>query len=123
MPRKKTDLEPIVPVDVFKSTYQRLAKKAEDKGQSIRAYVNELLLMNVEKDEVIRAIAPSLSYNGMSSDKKALFIADTRHPDVTIEITRRDSELRCSFHKSADCEHVHFALAIPEVAKLVLRKV
>jgi hypothetical protein len=50
-----------------------------------------------------------------------LFIRDTKL-GKTAEIYLRDRSRYCNVCESKDCVHIHYALALPEVAKLYIRR-
>jgi hypothetical protein len=89
-------------------------------NQEFGGFVNDLLNDILDKDEFLQRYAPMLSLEGYSYN--CLYIKDARRR-VTAEIYRHDNKIKCTLDNSFDCEHVHFALAIPEVAKLGLRKI
>lgn len=78
-------------------------------------YINDLLDDVIAKDDFLATYAPALSYAGHGGN--VLYIKDDKR-DKTAEIYRYGREIKCTLDDSFDCEHVHFALAIPEVARL-----
>jgi hypothetical protein len=88
-------------------------------NKTFGGFVNDLLEDVLDKDEFLRVYAPYLSLEGYSYN--CLYIKDAKR-QVTAEIYRYDNKIKCTLDDSFDCEHVHFALAIPEVAKLGLKK-
>ncbi len=105
---------------------QRLQQKWEKEktllpqiNKTFGGFVNDLLEDVLDKDEFLQVYAPYLSLEGYSYN--CLYIKDTKR-QATAEIWRHDNKIKCTLCNSFDCEHVHFALAIPEVAKLGLKK-
>ncbi len=103
-----------------------VVKKLEEyyKSGTIKApdftnFVNELLLMNVEKDAFLRKYAPKLAK--VAYEDNILFIKDFEL-DRTVEIYLRDHHLYCNLDNSKDCVHIHYALALPEVGRLQIRR-
>ena len=103
-------------VAIMESIYELIKKKAEQKGQPIVQYVNEVLLMNIEKDDFLKTYAPYLSLAGHYEN--TLLIHDDKL-QRNAEIIMRDGKLYCTLHEGEDtCIHIAFALALPEIAKL-----
>jgi hypothetical protein len=88
-------------------------------NQEFGGFVNDLLEDVLDKDEFLQVYAPYLSLEGYSYN--CLYIKDEKR-HATAEIFRYNNKIKCTLCNSFDCEHVHFALAIPEVAKLGLKK-
>lgn len=55
--------------------YSKVKQKAAEKGAELKRFVNDVLMMVVEKDEFLKQYAPSLSLDGMTED--ALHIKDS----------------------------------------------
>lgn len=100
-------------VKIESTIYERAKKKAADKGVTLQNYVNETLLLNIEKDDFLKDYAPHLYL--AAKDDMSLFIRDEKK-NRTAEIVIKDKELICYLCEQNDCEHVHFALALPEIA-------
>ncbi|HXG08133.1 MAG TPA: hypothetical protein VNI77_12500 [Nitrososphaera sp.] len=106
-------------VVIYEDIHKKAKAKAEQKKMTLQDYVNEVLLMNIEKDEFLKDYAPSLSLDAMT--ETSLFIKDARK-DRTAEVVIKDSQLVCYLDESNDCDHVHFALALPELGKLNIKR-
>jgi hypothetical protein len=72
-----------------------------------------------QRERFLQSYAPSLSKIGY--EHNILSIRDMKRNKIA-EIYLRDRTLCCNICKSKDCMHVHHALALPEVAKIFLRK-
>lgn len=94
--------------------YSKAKAKAEEKGLTLQDYVNETVLLNVEKDEFLKRYAPYIEKINVG---QTLVLRDHKINKV-IEIFLKNNTLYCSHDESGDCMHIHFALAIPEIAKL-----
>lgn len=94
------------------------AKKFPDTPEKFGTYVNDLLTDVLDKDDFLQKFAPMLSLDGYNNNM--LFIRDETKK-ARVEIYRHDNKIKCAFDDSFDCEHVHFALAIPEIAKMLRR--
>lgn len=106
-------------VEKLKSKWEDKKKKLPQTNKTFNGFVNEVLSDFIEKDEFLQRFAPALSLESHSFN--VLFIRDSKRQALA-EIYRYDKKIKCALCNKFDCEHVHFALAIPEVAKLGLRK-
>ncbi|AIF85413.1 hypothetical protein NTE_03385 [Candidatus Nitrososphaera evergladensis SR1] len=118
-PKNPKNAQGVVNVEFYKSVYEIAQKAAEAKGKSLKDFVNDIVLMSVEKDEFLKRYAPSLSFAGRT--ETSLFVKDDMK-DRTAEIVIKDSQLICYLDESNDCEHVHFALALPELGTLNIKQ-
>lgn len=109
----------IVTVDIERSIHEQLTKNAENRNLSLRKYVNEILLMSIEKDEFLREYAPYLSK--LTVQDNILFIKDEKLNAIA-QVYLKDHTLYCTLDESSDCMHIHFALALPELARLNHKK-
>ena len=92
---------------------------AARKRWSAKDYINTVLMEAIDRDKFLRSYAPSLSKVGY--EDYILFIRDTKL-GKTAEIYLCDPSLYCNDCESEDCVHIHYALALPEVAKLYIRR-
>jgi hypothetical protein len=104
-------------LSILNEVYDKIKSKydSEKTGISFVRWVSDYLLMNLEKDEFIRSYAPHLSKIGIHENR--LIIKDTKKNQLA-EIFLKDGQLYCSLDESTDCLHIHFALALPELARL-----
>jgi hypothetical protein len=102
----------VITVEIFKETYDTMRWSAKD-------YINTVLMEAIERDKFLQSYAPSLSKVGYKDD--ILFIRDIKL-GKTAEIYLRDRSLYCNVCECKDCVHIHYALALPEVAKLYIRR-
>jgi hypothetical protein len=109
----------VITVEIFKETYDAMKVVAARKRWSAKDYINTVLMEAIERDKFLRSYAPSLSKVGYEDD--ILFIRDTKL-GKTAEIYLRDRSRYCNVCESKDCVHIHHALALPEVAKLYIRR-
>lgn len=129
MSAKKTRLSNnIATVAIHKEIYNKVKLIAEEKGKTIQDYINETLLMNVEKDQFLKIFAPYLSLEHVSDN--TIFLYDAKKDQtILIKIKYREAnsyddevEVHCENDKSDECMHVRFALALPELMKLNLKR-
>lgn len=109
----------VVTVEIFKETYDLMKAIAAKKHWNTKDYINTVLAETIERDRFLQAYAPYLFKVGYEDN--ILFIKDSRL-GKTAEIYLRDKALYCNVCKSKDCVHIHYTLALPEVAKLYLPK-
>lgn len=122
MPITKGDKQVVIHrhlVERLKSKWEERGAKLPQTNKTFNGFVNEVLSDFIEKDEFLQRYAPALSLESHSYN--VLFIRDSKRQALA-EIYRHDKKIKCALCNKFDCEHVHFALAIPEVAKLGLRK-
>lgn len=117
----KTKKESRQTITIQEDIYERARALAYSKGRRLKEWANEILLMEVEKDEFLKRYAPNLSLINIT--ETSLLIRDTKL-SRTAEIIIKDCELVCLLEqdekKAKDCIHTRFALALPEVGKLNL---
>lgn len=109
----------VVTVEIFRETYDVMKSIAERKRWNTKDYINTILKEALEREKFLQAYAPYLSKVGYEDN--VLFIKDSKI-ERTSEVYLRDRTLYCNICESKDCTHIHYALALPEVAKLYLRK-
>ena len=109
----------VITVEIFKETYDAMKVIATRKRWSAKDYINTVLMEAIERDKFLQSYAPSLSKVGYEDD--ILFIRDIKL-GKTAEIYLRDHSLYCNVCECKDCIHIHYALALPEVAKLYIRR-
>jgi hypothetical protein len=109
----------VITVEIFRETYAIMKSQAERKRRNTKEYINSVLTEAIERDRFLQAFAPSLMRVGYEGN--ILFIKDAKMGKTT-EIYLRDHTLYCNICESNDCLHIHFALALPEAAKLILKR-
>ena len=109
----------VITVEIFKETYDVMKAHAEKKRWNTKDLINTVLVEAIERDRFLQSYAPYLSKIGFESN--VLFIRDSKL-GKTAEVYLRDRALYCNVCGSKDCAHIHYSLALPEVAKLYLRK-
>ena len=109
----------VITVEIFKETYNIMKTMATKKRWNTKDFINTVLAEAIERDKFLHAYAPFLSKIAFEND--ILFVRDARL-NKTAEIHRRDRTLYCNVCESKDCIHIHYALALPEIAKLYLCK-
>jgi hypothetical protein len=109
----------VITVEIFKETYDTMKAIATKKHWSTKYYINNVLLEAIERDKFLYSYAPSLSKVGYEGN--ILFVRDAKL-GKTAEISLRDRSLYCNVCNSKDCVHIHYAFALPEMAKLYLHR-
>ena len=109
----------VITVEIFKEPSDTMKAIATKKRWSTKDYINSVLLEAIERDKFLYSYAPSLSKVGYEDN--ILFIRDAKL-GKTAEISLRDRSLYCNVCNSKDCVHIHYAFALPEMAKLYLHR-
>lgn len=109
----------VITVEIFKQTYDVMKANAEKRRWKVKDLINTVLAEAIERDRFLQSYAPYLSKIGYEDN--VLFIKDSKL-GKTAEVYLRDRALYCNICESKDCIHIHYSLALPEVAKLYLRK-
>jgi hypothetical protein len=109
----------VITVEIFKETYDVMKATAGKKRWNTKDYINTVLMESIERDKFLQTYAPFLSKIGFEDN--ILFVRDAKL-GKTAEVYLRDRTLYCNVCDSKDCIHIHYALALPETAKLYMRK-
>lgn len=109
----------VITVEIFKQTYDTMKANAAKKHWNTKDYINIILSEAIEHDKFLQTYAPFLSKVGY--EENILFIKDSKK-NKTAEVYLRDRALFCNLCEEKDCVHIHYALALPEVAKLYLNR-
>jgi len=104
---------------IKKKFIEKQQRNVLDESKKIGSFVNDLLIEVLEKDEFLSIMMPYYSLIGIQDN--ILFIKDEKSKKIA-EVYLKDLTLYCELDESQDCEHIHFAYAIPEVAKLNIKK-
>ncbi len=99
--------------------WEEKKKKKPETPAKWGTFVQQLIVDTLDKEDFLSRIAPGFESLGIHNN--ILFIKDSKR-NGTAEIYLKDSELYCEMDKSVDCDHIHFAWALPELAKLQLKK-
>lgn len=105
----------VVTVEIYKDTYDIMKKTAEENRYETKTYINEILVMNIEKDQFLKKYAPYLEKVGFRDN--VLILKDSKKVEY-IEVFLKNDKLYCSADEDKDCMHIHFALAMPELGRL-----
>jgi hypothetical protein len=94
-------------------------EKRKDSSLSFAAFISESALMELERKDMLSS-PMFIAVVGFNED--ILTLKDERKGGRFFEVQIRDRKLRCITDKnSPDCAHVGFALALPEVRKVLNR--
>lgn len=109
-------------VDLVPALQERW-KKARDADPNTNhefgGFVNDFLTDQLKKEKFMEQMFPHLHNEGHTGN--TLFIYDSVKKERA-EIYRYDNRIKCALCNSFDCEHIHFAFSLPEMAKLNIRK-
>lgn len=103
-------------VELPPELYQKYMDKAKEKGTTVKYLVKDLLMMNLEKEDLLKRISPALSFVGINEN--TIMIRDKNR---IADIYLKDHTLFCNLDGKTDCNHVRFALACPELGKLKVK--
>lgn len=108
------------------SIIAKLEQKHEERRKSnpmttpekLGTFANDLVETWLEKDEFIAKRCPHFEFIGIQDN--VMYIKDIRGSgkNKTADIYLKDSDLYCALDSTDDCDHIHYALMRPEVAKL-----
>lgn len=74
----------------------------------------------LDKDDFLKMYAPYISV--IEVVENILYLKGTKI-DKTVKIYLKDNKLNCSVDSTFDCNHIHYAFAIQEIAPLKLNPV
>ena len=109
----------VITVEIFRETYEIMKSVAEKKRWNTKEYINSVLKDAIDRERFLQAYAPFLVKVGYEGN--ILFIRDSKL-GKTSEIILREQVLYCNLCESKDCIHIHYTLALPEVAQLYLKR-
>lgn len=109
----------VITVEIFKQTYDLMKSTAEKMHWNTKEYINSVLVDAIERDRFLQSYAPYLSKIGYQDN--ILFIRDAK-ANKTAEVYLKDRTLYCGLCESKDCNHIHYAFALPEISKMFLKK-
>ena len=112
----------VVTVDILKPNYNILRDKAKVQRYSVKEYINKILESTIQKERFLERYAPYLSVLHFIYDRVTLEDKNPKAKVRFIDVKVRDHELICEKDERTDCIHCHFVWAIPEIAKLNLKK-
>src|SRR5918993_3489987 len=104
----------VITVEIFKETYEAMKVIANKKRWSTKDYIHTCLWRQFRGDKFLQSYTPSLSKIVYEDD--TLFIRDAKL-GKTAEIYLRNRVVYCNVCECKDCVHIHYALALPEIAK------
>lgn len=100
--------------NALKKIDERFKKEQKTKPSlKFASFVADSAVMELERKNMLKE-AYQISLIGVNED--TIFLKDHRKKERFIEVRIRDKKLYClEDHKSEECIHVGFALALPEV--------
>jgi len=105
---------------LMKKHLEDLQKKPSKTDPKLIGFVNDLLSDVIDKDEFLKCYAPFLSVIDIIDNIIYLKDAKLKH---SIEIYLKNNQLFCEYDKGFNCKHIHYAFAIPEIARLDLKRI
>jgi hypothetical protein len=92
------------------------SEKVKRPNLSFATFISESALIELERRKILKE-AKFISLVGFGDD--SVILKDVRKDGRLIEIQIRNRNLKCISEDKFDCIHVGFALALPEVRKLL----
>jgi ferredoxin-fold anticodon binding domain-containing protein len=92
------------------------SEKVKKPNLSFASFISESALIELERRNILRE-AQQISIVGFGDD--SVILKDVRKKDRLIEVQIRNRRLKCISDDNFDCIHVGFALALPEVRKVL----
>jgi hypothetical protein len=92
------------------------AEKVKRPNLSFATFISESALIELERRKILKE-ARFISLVGFGDD--VVILKDVRKDGRLIEVQIRNRNLKCISEDKFDCIHVGFALALPEVRKLL----
>lgn len=95
--------------------YKNIKKLADREERSVVKYVNEKLMLLIERDEFLAKYFPFLEK--ISFHDNLLIIRDNKLKQL-FQIYKKHNKIYCQNDESFDCLHTQFALSLLEIGKL-----
>jgi hypothetical protein len=108
----------VIPVEIYKSTYDLLKKIAALRGMNAKAFVNFALEVYVERERVLKERFPGLSIEAGFGNR--LVIKDIANREF-VDVYLKDYDAYCWKDKTNHCKHTKFLWLLPEIASLLKR--
>lgn len=93
-------------------------EKVKRPNLSFATFVSDSALIELERRKILKE-AQFISLVGFGDD--AVILKDVRKEEKLIEVQIKNKNLKCISEDMFDCIHVGFALALPEVRKVLNR--
>ena len=106
-------------VQLYGDIAARAKVVAKREGKDFKEWVNELILLTMEKNELLSRMMPTLSL--VDKSPTSLVIYDSKQ-NRTAEIVLKDGQLQCYLCEKNDCPHIEFAKMLPELGHLNLAR-
>jgi hypothetical protein len=91
-------------------------EKGKQPGLSFSGFISENAIMELERKKILRE-AQFISVIGFQDN--LLYLKDVREDQKFVEVQILEKKLKCLTENSYNCIHVGFALALPEVRKVL----
>ncbi len=111
---------------IRKEVYGKLREKLEKMTHkmAVSAYIEDLVLENLETSDLMRLYGPFLSY--LDHNENTIFISDwktQRIASVRVQVKEDGSfSLFCDLDQSDSCVHVGFVFALPQFYRILKEK-
>ena len=104
-------------ISISDKKYQLLEKgwKASKTDKKMSGWMLDSTLMQLEKEDFLQIYAPYLEK--ITVNDNSIIIRDEKLRRI-VEVSYKNKKFWCDVDEKDSCQHVHFALALPELAKL-----
>jgi hypothetical protein len=102
--------------DKAHAKYVQKIKAKEVEGKSFSRYVNDIIMERIEADDNLALQAPFMQKVGLQDN--SIMVKDNKLGRI-VEVQVHGKDLICMFDEKKDCVHVGFAMAVPEVYRIL----
>jgi hypothetical protein len=110
----RVDLKP-----KLEARHKKSLERSPDTNPDLGGYINDLLALMLKREEDARKYSPDLELDDYTGN---MLVIKNKETGKKAEIYRHADRIGCATDDSFDCEHVRFALDLPEIAKLRLKR-
>ena len=93
-------------------------EKKKQPGLSFAAFLAESALMELERRDLLKD-SGFLSFVSYMDNDNIVILKDARKHGKFVEVQFKNKKVRCLEDSSSDCIHCGFALALPDVRKVL----
>jgi hypothetical protein len=92
------------------------------RGYSFQRFVNEIIRDRLEKERLLRERFPHLYKIAIQNNTMYIKDRESDNEFDVFAVSFKNGKLHCKEDYGSDCQHVEYALAHPELAKIYRRK-
>lgn len=104
-------------ISISDKKFQLLQKgwKTAKSDKKLSGWILESILIQLEKEEFLQIYAPFIEK--ITVNDNSIIMRDEKLKRI-VEVSYRNKKFWCDVDEKDCCVHIHFALALPELAKL-----